>query len=250
MKRIYLFVFVMLLGVSFQSYAFNRGDVLFYGGIGIDYTDVFFAILNKIEISPFFISGFQYSFHYRRITIGNSLDFSYYTNNQYYKNNLLYYTDKTRTSDFCLRYQLSFKGERGTYINSYWGGGFEIVNRYEVYSIGKLLSFTENRILPHPFIFAGFSFTPYKTIEFLVYSSAGAGIGYKGFYRDERFVRAGNDISIASVLNVESAVSITKNVSFFINWRNRLLVTLDLRDIVGTIFWSNSIYTGVLFEIK
>ena len=250
MKTTYLFVFMMSFFISFQSFGVNRGDFSLYGGIGIDYTEVFFAILNKIEISPFFISGFQYSFHYRRITIGNSLDFSYYANNQYYKNNLLYYTDKTRTSDFTLTYQLSFKGERGTYFNSYCGGGFVIINRYEVYSIGKLLSFTENRILPYPFIFAGFSFTPYKIIDFLVYSSAGAGIGYKGFYRDERFVRSGNDISIATVLNVESKVSITKNVSFFINWRNRLLVTLDLRDIIGTIFWSNTIYTGVLFEIK
>lgn len=237
-----LFFFMIKTPVFSSSIAVSAGN-------GVSVTDEFFMILYKTQVSPFFTTGFEHFFKRANFEFVNKLELSFYAGDKYFKNSLIYYTDDTFSYDFTFAYMFGILKKTNRILNPYWGGRFLLINRFDRYSIGVNVNYSEMRIIPLPAVFSGVRITPFKNLDFYLYGSLGVSVGFNRLSISNEYVRGSKDVVLAHIFDYESIFRVDRKVGLFFNWSNRLFGAFDFYDIVGKIYWSNFISTGVKIEI-
>ena len=220
------------------------------GTIGSNGTDEFLYVHYKTGYAPLLNTAFYLEQKFKRLILTHSWQAGFQFTNRYMKNFLLYYTDYTFDIYSETEYRLTCTKRTFYPARPIWGASFGVLDRFATYSIGKLLYFSENSFIPYSSIFMGIGYDPFKFLSFIHYHETTFGVGIRSDFIKNDFFQNRAQIVVAQSMHIEAQCNVSSRATLLIQWKNKLYALLDFEDIVGRVFWSNSIVTGIRYAIN
>ncbi len=246
---------ILLLSIlALPAIAMGDNETLLFSiGAGANYTEDTFTTIYRTQLSPIVMLQIDYeraSMFNPKINIRQQVKLQTASFNRYWKNHLLYYTDKTFSLNTAIVYRLLFNHNVNQYLSLLYGSALSTTIRIEQYSIGPEYHYKTLYITPLlPTIATGLHFNiPFgMKIEFLHELGTIPGVNV---LQIERYQPVSSmNYAIENRLGLRFEVKLYRIFSLFTSWDNVVSAYLDSIDLTGKIFWSNAISLGVTIEI-
>lgn len=250
---------VMIATVLFccgaASFALNWHGSSFFS-CGADYTENFFSFLYNTQLSPEFSAGIELNAAVgsdgERFSFTQEAEFHIKGGSRYWKNGLIYYTDKTYSLDVQADYRFFVNFRFVRPFAFYLGSGAHFVLRSDRYSIGKVYSYTNLRMTPFlPTIDSGIRLYCTDNLKLRFHHEIGAMVGTEFYFRQDELFDTDNIAAyyFYNMLSASAQVKLYKRVWLSVGYKNKIIAGLSCQNLTGRIFWSNTGYLGVNIEL-
>ena len=254
MKKIITAAIILFCCIT-TSFAMKWNGRGFFCG-GADYTENFFSFLYNSQLSPDFLTGLEMT-----AAIGNTdgkysftqeVEFNIKGGNRYWKNGLVYYTDKTNSLDIQADYRFLVNFRYISPFAFYFGMGAHFILRNDCYSIGKVFEYSNLRVTPFlPTIDFGIKLWYKNLLRLRVHHELGAMVGMMFYFREEEMFDIDNVATyyFYNMFGINAEVRLYRRVWLIVGYRNKIVAGLSCQDLTGRIFWSNMGFVGVNVEL-
>lgn len=246
---------VILFCCTAASFALNWHGRSFFCS-GLDYTENFFSFLYNTQLSPEFSAGIELTAAAGsdggKFSFTQEAEFHMKGGRKYWKNGLIYYTDKTYSLDIQADYRFLVNFKFVRLFAFYFGTGAHFVLRSDRYSIGKVYSYTNLRITPFlPTIDFGIRLQCTDNLKLKFNHEIGAMVGTEFNFREEELFDIDNIAAyyFYNIFAVNVEIKVYRRIWFLAGYKNRIIAGLSCNDLTGRIFWSNTGFMGVNIEL-
>jgi hypothetical protein len=254
MKKIVMIGFVLFCTVA-ASFAMKwQGNAFMYGAA--DYTENFFSFLYNSQLSPQLLTGIELSALIKnddkRFFFTQEAEFSVKGGNRYWKNALVYYTDKTYSLDIQADYRFLANFRFVEPFAFYVGMGASFVTRSDCYSIGKVFNYTNLRVTPFlPTVANGIRLYYKDLLRFRFHDEIGAMVGLAFYFRQDEAFDLDNVATyyFYNMFRCSCEVKLYKRIWLAAGYQNKIIAGLSCQNLTGRIFWSNMGFLGVNVEL-
>lgn len=250
---------IMIIVISFcctmTSFAMQWNGRAFLCG-SADYTENFFSFLYSSQLSPELLTGIELT-----SPIGNTGNKYSFTQeaelcvkggNRYWKNGLVYYTDKTYSLNIQADYRFLVNFRYVKPFAFYFGTAAHFVLRSDRYSIGKVFNYTNLRVTPFlPTIDSGIRLWYKDLLRFRFHHEIGGIVGLAFYFRQEELFDADNVATyyFYNMFRINAEVKLYKRIWLTAGYQNKIIAGLSCQNLTGRIFWSNMGFLGVNVEL-
>lgn len=248
-------IVVILFCCAVASFALNWHGRSFVCS-GLDYTENFFSFLYNTQLSAEFSTGIELTAAAEsnggRFSFTQEAEFHIKGGRKYWKNGLIYYTDKTYSLDVQADYRFLVNFRVVRLFAFYFGTGAHFVLRSDRYSIGTVYSYTNLRVTPFlPTIDFGIKLQCTNNLKLRFHHEIGAMIGTEFFFRQEKIFDIDNigTYYFYNMFAANAQVKVYKRIWFLVGYKNKIIAGLSCNDLTGRIFWSNIGFVGVNIEL-
>lgn len=255
MIRKNIMIAVILFCGAVASFAVNWHGRSFFCG-GLDYTENFFSFLYNTQLSPVFSAGIELTAaagsYGARFSFTQEAEFHIKGGSRYWKNGLIYYTDKTYSLDIQADYRFLVNFRFIRPFAFYFGTGAHFVLRSDRYSIGKVYNYTNLRITPFlPTIDSGIRLNCTNNLKLRFHHEIGAMVGTEFYFRQDELFDTDNIAAyyFYNMFAVNAEVKLYKRIWFLVGYKNKIIAGLSCQNLTGRIFWSNIGFARVNVEL-
>lgn len=253
-KRIILIVGVLFCS-TMTSFAMQWSGRAFIHG-GVDYTENFFSFLYNTQLSPNLLTGIELNSPVgnagNKYSFTQEAELSVKGGNRYWKNDFVYYTDKTYSLDIQADYRFLVNFRFVNPFAFYLGTAAHFVVRSDRYSIGKVFSYTNLRVTPFlPTIDSGIKLWYKDLLRFRFHHEIGAMVGLAFYFRQEELFDIDNLAMyyFYNMVRITAEIKLYKRIWLVAGYQNKIMAGLSCQNLTGRIFWSNMGFAGVNVEI-
>ena len=255
MIRKNIMIAVILFCCGTVSFALNWHGSSFFS-CGLDYTENFFSFLYNSQLSPELSAGIELTSAVGsdggRFSFTQEAEFHIKGGNRYWKNGLIYYTDKTYSLVIQADYRFLVNFRFARLFAFYFGSGAHFVLRSDRYSIGKIYNYTNLRITPFlPTIDSGIRLNCMNSLKLRFHHEIGAMVGTEFYFRQYEIFDVDNIAAyyFYNMLSASVQVKLYKDVWLLAGYKNKIIAGLSCQNLTGRIFWSNTGFLGVNIEL-
>lgn len=240
-------ILVLLLIIN-GVLCFAKKNISFSAGFNV--TEEFFTVLYQTQYSPKFNLRFEIEKKFRYFYLEHKLNLDFSLWNIYYKNNLLYYTDKTLSLDLPFDYEFSLNLTPIKQLNIIFGSGWALNLRFDRYSKGNFFWHSTLKFSPHPFLSIGIGFNLFSRLDFFIKDSIGFFYSYFFSYSKESYITSTYCTLVTNRFIVESSIKIVGRYRIYFGYTNRIEVFLDPSIFMPFLgYTTNFFYLGLKIEI-
>lgn len=237
------------------SFALNWHGRSFFCG-GADYTENLFSFLYNTQLSPEFSGGIELTAAVGsdggRFSFTQEAEFHVKGGRKYWKNGLVYYTDKTYSLDIQADYRFLVNFRFVRLFAFYCGTGAHFVLRSDRYSIGKVYSYTNVRATPFlPTVDFGIKLRWADNLKLKFHHEIGAVVGAEFHFRQGELFDIDNIATyyFYNMFAINAEMKICRRMWLLVGYKNKIIAGLSCNDLTGRIFWSNVGFAGVNIEL-
>lgn len=245
--------FVFLLFLCYSSIETIQAKTLLYGQVGGSYIEDFFSVIYQTQLTPSLKTGMEVIhpvFFSKNLQLHHEIHYQLYGGNRYWKNKLIYYTDKTYSVSHSLDYKCLFEQLFFPFFSILYGSSAYFIVRSDQYSVGVPYYYTNIRITPFlPTLSFGVVFRITRFFQLRLLQEIGGTVGLELRSRNNKNSKLSTNYILNHILHLDSSLRIYHKLWLYFSWQNILNANLNTHNLTGKIFWNNTIAAGVKFEI-
>lgn len=245
LKRICLFllIFSSCLILPLQS----KNYFSIYGGV--NYNEELFTVVYQTQFSPKISFDYTNEKVINNFSLKNSLNFDFLIWHLYYKNNYLYYTNKTLSVESPLEYDFTMTFPDKQKVKFIIGGGIQYNIRFDRYSMGKYYWHSRLKFEPLLYGIIGIELRIMKFQAILKHNIGGLISAFLLYNKDEFFINT-FCYDFFNRIELDLSYNIISHIWFILKWTNKFNYYSDMDIYITNFFlFQNSFFIGLRYEI-
>ncbi|HPO48944.1 MAG TPA: hypothetical protein PLO89_01335 [Spirochaetota bacterium] len=243
-KKFFLASILLLFSTLF---IFPKNQISFF--TGINYNEEAYTVIYQTQLAPKFSFGFVNEKTVGYFILSNSISFDFLIWNFYYKNNYLYFTDKTLSVDSPIEYNFRVLFPSYSSVKFIFGAGVSYNTRFDRYSMGKYFWYSRLKIEPLLFGSLGLDFKIYFLIVSLRESLGYLVSTFFLFNKEEFFLYTFTNnlfhrIDLSFIFKINSRIGLVIKWTNKYNWYNDLSIY-----ITNYMSFQNTFSIGLDYEL-